>query len=323
MSKVVKVNTEVSKTKPNFYYIIYNKIHSGGNIKDIVKEYGVDKQNLNFYIKRLKEVKVIDRVSKTNVHLGFKTLITISEDELKVLLSSKSKSSKSKSSLGTSQRPKSNLHALQISFPILSGKIQDKDWEIKEKLKNWIPKYTKLPELGGLRLKNNNNKSLTVWASSRDFKNVDDIHKLGYQIQTYIYVYFKNKQNVILDHLNCETKNLDMATEDKHSESMRGKGEKFLLHLNKKAEKIFPKDNIDAKAWIDGTPYNFSAETNDIAWKREYLNMPFNIKHLIYSLPALEEYNQNLKLHIKVQQENLQTQKQIQKLIERLEKLEK
>lgn len=323
MIKVVKVNNktnEVSKTKKNFYYIIYNKIHSGGNIKDIIKEEAIKKQNLNFYIKKLKEVKVIDRVSKTNVHLGFKTLVDITEDSLKNLLSSKNKSSKSKSSLGTRNKPTTNLHALQIKFPILSGKVIDKDWEVKEKLKNWIPKYTKLKELGGLRIKNNNNKSITVWASSRNIKNVDEVHTLSHQIAYYITNYFKNKHNVELDVINIETKNQDVATEDKAAEGMRGKGEKFQLNLNKKCEKIFPKDNRDAAAWIDGTPFNFSAETNDLDWKREYLNMPFSIKHLIYSLPALEEYNMNLKLHIKVQEEQLRTQKEIQSLLKQLKK---
>ena len=224
--------------------------------------------------------------------------------------------SKNKSSLGTTDKPTTNLHAFQIKFPILKGKINDSDWEIKEKLKNWIPKYTKLKELGGLRIKNNNNKSITVWAKERTIKNVDEVNKLTQAMLLYLGSYFKKKYNVNLDTINSEVKNLDIATEDKHAEGMRGKGEKYLLHLNKDCEKILPKDKQKpAKAWIDGSPFNFSAETNDLDWKREYLNMPFNIKHLIYSLPALEEYNLNLKLHIKVQKEQLNTQKEIQNLL--------
>lgn len=310
--KEVKVTNETGKSKIDFYFYIYNSISKGGNIADIVKETGVKKQNLNFYVNKLKQLGIIERNNNKNVYMGWKLLKILSKEELEKEVKVKTKRGKSKISLGTSERPITNLHALQIKFPILSGTIKDKDWETKEKLKNWIPKYTKLSELGGLRVKNNNNKSITIWAEQRNIKNLNEVHNLAYQIRTYIYNYFKLKHNVILDHLNAEVKNLDLATEDKNSESMRGKGEKFSLDLGKQAQKIFNNDNYKAKAWIDGTPFNFSAETNDLDWKREYLNMPFNIKHLIYSLPALEEYNKNLMLHIKVQQEQLKTQKENQ-----------
>ena len=62
------------------------------------------------------------------------------------------------------------------------------------------------------------------------------------------------------------------------------KGEKFELDLKKYAEKILPKDEIAAKAWIDGSPFKFTAETNDKEWKRAYLSMPFNIQNSLHSL---------------------------------------
>jgi hypothetical protein len=322
MEKEVKVNSETNETGKsnlNFYLIIYNKIKQNGNIADIVRETGVKKQNLNFYVNKLKDLKIIARVDHKNVYLGWKVLKNISNTCLMEQVKVKKQTGKSKSSIGTSQREASDLHALQLNIPILSGKIQDSDWETKEKLKNWIPKYTNLKELGGLKIKNNNNKSITIWASARKITNIDQVHKLVHAILLYSLSYFKVKYSVVLDTINAEVKNLDIATEDKAAEKMRGKGEKFTLKLNKKCEKILPKDNRDALAWIDGSPYNFSAESNDTDWKREYLNMPFNIKHLIYSLPALEEYNKNLKLHIKVQEENYKTQKDIQKLLKQLQ----
>lgn len=316
--KEVKVTNEKGKSKKDFYFYIYDKIQKGGNIADIVKETGIKKQNLNFYVNKLKQLSIIERNNKTNVYMGWKVLKILSKEELEKEVKVKFKRGKSNLSLGTSERPITNLHALQINFKILSGTIKDKDWETKEKLNNWIPKYTKLTELGGLRVKNNNNKSITIWAEQRNIKNLNEVHNLAYQIRTYIYNYFKLKHNVILDHLNAEVKNLDLATEDKNAESMRGKGEKYSLDLEKQAKKIFPNDNYKAKAWIDGTPFNFSAETNDLEWKDQYLKMPFNIQYLMSTLPALEEYNKNLKLHIKVQQEQLQTQKEIQLLLKEL-----
>lgn len=193
-----------------------------------------------------------------------------------------------KSSLGTT-KPISNLHALQIRFPILSGTIKDSDWQIKEKLNHWLPKYTNLKALGGLVVKNNNNKSITVWAEPRNFKSLEEVTNLAYQIRTYIYQYFKAKHDVELDIFNCETKNLDMATEDKVSEGMLRKGEKFKLKFDKKAKKIFPRDNLDSEAHIDGSPFKFTAETNDLDWKREYLRMPFTIQETSATMQEVRE----------------------------------
>jgi hypothetical protein len=102
------------------------------------------------------------------------------------------------------------------------------------------------------------------------------VDNLAFKLKTFVYEYFK-KEGVTLDVFNCETKNLNLATEDREASGMLRKGEKFELDLMKKAEKIFPKDKIDGKAWIDGSPFDFSAETNDKEWKREYLSMPFRI----------------------------------------------
>ena len=305
---------EVQKKDLDFY--IYDLILKSYSPSQIVCNSNLSKQKVDYYIGKLKALGLVKKVS----YGVWEVLKELSYNDFQNLKKVQ-KSKKSKSfCIGTSHKNLSNLHALQLKIPILSGKINDNDWKIKEKLNNWIPKYTELKELGGLQIKNNNNKSISVWAKEREIKNLDEVNKLVRAMLLYLNAYFKQKYNVSLDIINAEVKNLDIATEDKDAESMRGKGEKFLLDLNKKCEKILDNDNRNAKAWIDGSPFNFSAETNDLDWKREYLNMPFNIRHLIYSLPALEEYNKNLKLHIKVQEEQLKTQKEIQNLLKKLQK---
>lgn len=252
---------EVKKTSKNsdFYFTIINKMKEGNSPAKISQDLNISKQKLNYYIRNLKNEGVIEKK-------GYGTWEV--KKEVK------------KRSLG-SAKPLTNLHALQIRFPILSGTIQDDDWEIKEKLKHWLPKYTSLKALGGLRIKNNNNKSITVWAEERNIENLEEIDKLSYQIRDYIYEYFRLKHNVELDKYDCEVKNLDIATEDKNAEGMRRKGEKFVINFDKQAEKVFKKDNMQSKAMIDGSPFNFSAETNDKEWKRAYLNMPFNMQKLM------------------------------------------
>ena len=319
MSKEVKKPArEVQKNSLDFY--VYDQIKNGLSPQQISEKLGFSKQKIDYYITKLKALELVRKVS---YGIWEVTVMLTKEQFNKEVQIKKSKVF----SLGARAKPKTNLHALQIKFPIISGKIEDNDWDVKEKLKNWTPKYTKLDELGGLRVKNNNNKSITVWAESRNIGDVMEAHNLAYKMRDVIYYYFKSKHNVIVDHYNCQVKNLDVATEDENAESMRGKAEKFTLDLNKDAEKIFPKDQIRAKAWIDGTPYNFSAETNDLEWKREYLNMPFNIRDIVYGFSlihgyneSLKEYNENVKLHMKVQEEQLKTQKMLQELVERLGK---
>jgi len=309
VKEVQKTSREVQKKSLDFY--VYEKIKNGYSPSQIVEKSNLSKQKVDYYISKLKRLDLIKKIS----YGVWEAKKELNQKQLKEV----QKIKKSKLfSIGATNTNETHLHALQIKIPILKGTINDKNWEIKERLNNWIPKYTTLKELGGLEIKNNNNKSITVWAKPRFIKNVDDIHKLTHAILLYLGSYFKVKDNVDLDTINAEVKNLDTATEDKNAESMRGNGEKFKLNLNKKCEKILPKDNRDGKAWIDGSPFKFSAETNDTDWKREYLNMPFNIKHLLYSLPALDEYNKNLKLHIKVQEEQLKTQKEIQQLLKKL-----
>ncbi len=303
-----------SKESKNLYLEIYDKFKEISYPSKIAREIGMTKQNLEYYLSFFKEEGIIECKGRAY----WIVLKELTHDEILELLKEQSKKD---SSLGT--RPKTDLHAFQMKFPILSGELKDSDWEIKEHLNNWIPKYKRIGAFGGLALKNNNNKSITIWVKSKQLKNLDKINILAYDVRNYLFEYFLNKHNVVLDINNCEIKNINLATEDSISEGIISSKEKFEIDLNKKSEKIFPKDNLDAKAWIDGSPFKFSAETNDKAWKRAYLMMPFLILGLSNSLPALEEYNQNLKLHIEVQESQLRTQIELRDLIKQLAKLNK
>jgi len=290
------MNKEVKKE--SFYLAICDKIKQGKRPSEIKEDLEMSKQTLQYHLNKLKKRGIISKK-------GYGVWEV--KKEVKNF------------SLGSRKiRPLTNLHALQINFPILEGKVKDKDWEIKEKLNHWLPKYKSMEPLGGLTIKNNNNKSITIYSKSRDIKNLEEIDKLAFKIRTYAYEFFKNKHGVILDVMNAEVKNLNIATEDKHSEEMIRKGEKFELRFNKKAEKIFEKDQINSKAWVDGSPFSFTAETNDKEWKRAYLQMPFMVNGLAHSMPAIQEYNKNILLHMKVQEEQLKTQKDIQGLLKDL-----
>ncbi len=241
--------------KRDLYFTIINLVKEHTGPYDICSIKGISKQNASYYINFLKKKGILKKIG-----LAWE----LDESRVKKFLDR-----------GEDERPITNLHALNIKFPILWGKIRDNDWTIKEKLNHWLPKYKKLDTLEGLTLKNNNNKSLSVFVKARDIKDIDEVDNLSFKVRAYIYEYFK-KEGVILDCFNCQVKNLNIATEDKEAGKQLRKGERFELNLNKKAEKIFPKDDIDAKAWMDSSPFK-GVETNDKEWKRAYLLMPLMI----------------------------------------------
>ena len=269
--------------KENFYLMVHDLISKGESPISICSKLNISKQRLQYYLNYLKENGFIRK-------LGYGTW-----EEVKTF------------SLGLEEdKPITNLHALQIRIPILKGTIRDKDWQTKNKLNNWLPKYKNFNVMGGIGFRNNNNKSLTIWVKSRDIKDLNEVDNLAFKLRAFTYDYFK-KEDIILDIFNCETKNLNLATEDKEAKGLNRKGEKFELNLMKKAEKIFSKDNIDAKAWVDSSPKPFTAETNDKEWKREYLSMPFRIRDTIDVLNSMSHnlayVAENYKSHVGIVEE--------------------
>ena len=258
--------------KRNFLQAIFNKVKQKKSPSFISKELKISRQKVYYYTTELKKQGYIQKLGKNNWRVLVKSF-----------------------SLGT--RPTTNLHALHINIPILSGKIIESDWEIREKLNNWTPRYKKLDILGGLTIKNNNNKSISLFAHSREISNLEEIDELSITIVKWANKLCREDFNVFLDIFNAKVKSIHIATEDKNGEEMIKKGEKFELDLKKYAEKILPKDEIAAKAWIDGSPFKFTAETNDKEWKRAYLSMPFNIQDSLHSLNYIA---QNYASHVNI-----------------------
>ncbi len=305
------------KDVKSFYITIYEQIKLGKYPAQISQNLKVSRQKLNYYISFLKAKGLIGKVDNRN-YAGWEILKEVTDKELVKI--TKGRCKKEKLNRNEVEKPVTNLHALVIKFPVLSGVVKDSDWEVKNKLKNWLPKYKRLTNLNGLTVRNNNNKSISVFVKSRDIKDLNEVDNLAFKIRAYVYEYFKAKHGVELDLFNVETKNLNLATEDKKAEGMLRKGEKFELDLGKKAEKIFDKDDIDGKAWLDSSPFGFSVETNDKEWKKAYLQMPFYIRGLASSMPAIMEYARQIRLHKEVQQSQLRTQRLIREAIRELTK---
>ena len=286
--KEVKISKSKVK-KSSFDLAIFNKIKEGKSPSQIAKEYRISKQKVGYYTSRLKKEGLIGKHKNGSWFVQVKNF-----------------------SLGT--RPPTNLHALQIHIPILSGVVKGQDWEVKEELKNWTPKYKTLDVLGGITIKNNNNKSISLFAHARDINDLKDIDNLSFDIRNWALEWFKREHNVTLDLFKAEVKSLHIATEDKDSQEMLGKGERFELDLDKKAEKVFPNDDIDAKAWLDGSPYNFTAETNDKEWKRAYLSMPFTMQQMASAIVYVAK---NYASHVRLVEKGSKVMEKLDRVLDK------
>jgi hypothetical protein len=272
--------TGKSKNYGGFYLAVFNFIKEGKSPSFISKTLGISKQKVYYYTKILKEGGFIDKHKNGNWFVKVKNF-----------------------SIGVKE--KTDLHALNIRFPVLSGKLKDKDWEVRNKLNNWIPKYKEFEEFGGLLVRNNNNKSISVFLKPRKIDLLEDqeiVRKLANQVKIVICEYFRTEHDVILDSFNAEIKNLHLETYDKNLNL--NKGEMITIDLGRKAEKIFPKDKMDAKAWGDNSPDPNMHGTNDLLHKKNMLLMPdkvSDIENMMKTLVPIVSYiAQNYASHIGV-----------------------
>ena len=262
----------------NFLLAIFNRIKQGKNPSFIRKEMGISKQKLYYYTSSLKKQGIIGKHRNGEWFVKVKNF-----------------------SIG--ERDKTDLHALNIKFPILSGRLKDSEWEIRNKLKNWTPKYKEFDDFGGITIRNNNNKSISVFLKPRKidlFKDREVVNKLANRVKTSLCEYFRSKHDVILDSFNAEVKNIHLETYDKFLDLK--KGEMIIVDLGRKSEKIFSKDNIDAKAWGDNSPDPNMHGTNDLLHKKYQLLMPektMEILDLVKSVvPSVHYIAQNYASHV-------------------------
>jgi len=279
-----EVKKEVKKE--NLYLTIFNLIKEGKRPSEIQSILKITKQNLQYYINHLKDNEFIKKI-------GYGTWETIKDfKEVK-------KTSKKVFSLGLK---KANLHALNINIPLSEGKIDLKKlggYEVK--INNWIPQYKKIRTLG-ITLRNNNNKSISVFVWSREIFDYLIIPSLCHSIVHTVCSYFKGK-GVILDYFawRVTTLHLMIRNEDLDRVLNHKRGFKIEVLLGRDTERISEKDiTREAKAWVDKTPYS-GVKTNDIAYYKNYILMPENISKMANQLvPTISSLNHNMKTHISV-----------------------
>ena len=73
-----------------------------------------------------------------------------------------------------------DMHNIQLKIPILSGQIDLKKQggKITKGFRNWIPEYLEIYQPIKMTVRNNNNKSLSVFLASGKIKGLSDIETI-------------------------------------------------------------------------------------------------------------------------------------------------
>lgn len=286
---------QVNKKRENVYlHYVLKYLDQGLCPAQVAQKIGTSKQNLNRYIQKCKNKGFIKKIG-----YGVWEVSRQGKQEVNKEVNT--------SALGTLQflKERTNLHALNITIPVLKGVVNlEGDGGYKQlPLDGWTPEYKKLSGiLQGVTFKNNNNKSVSVQLWGRDIEKLNEVYGLVFKGLAYATSYFKEK-GVVLDPFNARVSSIHISTRAEDLDRVLNKGEKIEVLLNRKAERILPGDRErEAKAWMDSSPYN-GVETDDLEYKRNYLMMPERIAYMEQWTSNIHEYNQNIKLHLDVLRE--------------------
>lgn len=93
------------------------------------------------------------------------------------------------------------------------------------------------------------------------------------------------------------------------------------LRLGRHAKSVKGKMKQEAQAWLDKSKGFTDIETNDLAYEKMLLEMPLTVDQFKKQFAATAEYTRQLRLHIKVQEQQLRTARQNELTSRRMEKL--
>jgi hypothetical protein len=196
----------------------------------------------------------------------------------------------------TSVEPTINIHAIQLTMPILKDESKPEFWDKAVKMNGWTAYYKAINKPIGLTIqKNTNNVQVQVWA--RDVTKPEEIESLMLRAGYYAWHYLKTKAHVDVDIFQVEKKNVEIAVRDETPSKVMGTKDVVRVDLGRPASKVFEADKPKAaEAWADPTPYP-CVETNDIEYIERYLRAPERVDQII---KTQAEFAENLKLHLEV-----------------------
>lgn len=321
-----------SKSSKNmdFYFTILDslRLNYKNSMNDIANKLGTSKQNIYFYTEKLKRLKLLERIGKAWQLTENANKILEHKDSKSILaiILDKSESGKSNDSirmmikgvLGESPLIQNieniDLHALNIKMPILSGKADFTELggrEIKG-FKNWSPQYLKKYQPIELSIRNNNNRSISIFIKSKKIKKLNEVYDIVAVAKMFVFNDLSRRfPDLKLDIVNSETQNINLAKHEKQAEERLKKGDVIKQFFDKDRRKILEKDpNQQSYAMVDTSP-DPSIETNDLDYIYSLIRMPFNIENTQKNLAELtfwtKELARDMNVHKPVLVKNQQT----------------
>lgn len=234
----------------------------------------------------------------------------------------------SKFSLGVSEKPQIDLHALTIELPILKDNPEATFWDYEQEMKNWIAKHKRIARPLGITLRKTT-KHIYIYLWQRTLENPLDLMPLIMKAVIYTSHYLQEK-GILVDILEAKTKTLHLAVKDPFLEKTVPKSVSVTVELGREAKQILDSDKPEqAKAWTDSSPFR-GIETNDVEYLTNYILMPENVKRNLEEnrelrrtieetlTPAVNELARQIRLHLAVQRKQLEN---LEKFDHRLEEL--
>jgi len=210
------------------------------------------------------------------------------------------------------QKKNMDIHAIQLKIPIKKGKINLKKYggRVNKEFRNWIPEYLDIYQPLNLTLRNNNNKSISVFVGSHRIFKLSDILTILSHTQIFIYRWFLDR-GVELDLYRSAVINTDLWRQDKFAEEKLRKGDRIKVKFDKLRAKLTPNDpNQPSIAMFDTSPRP-GRESNDIDYAYAELRMPFNIESILEILKEQSYINLQQLEATKLEIENKKLHRQV------------
>lgn len=126
---------------------------------------------------------------------------------------------------------------------------------------------------------------------------------------------FLSENGLEIDVMRGETISQNIATSAEEVKERLDRNVHDAVYLGRLASSAY-RMSKPAKAWIDWSPRAFPhLETNDLPYAHKFEMMPEWLAEMYKDRLNMQEYNKNLKLHTKIQQEQLKTQRKMQALL--------
>lgn len=326
--------------KTNFYFLVLKELENNPSqsLKRIAKTLHLSKQNLNYYSHELKDHELIESAGYGTWQITLKGKKVMerknAQEFLLVVLDKPQRSKKNLSKVSSKGGSRGHyplvnyqnpifLQQFQVTIPIKEGRINLKKYGGTEnkQFNNWIPQHLDVEYGINFHIRNNNNKSVTIFLNMRRIVKTEDIYVLIAHLIPLANQWFAER-NITLDIQKFRVDNFDIEQEDDVVKKKMSKGSKHLVKFNKDRKKITKQDpDQDSKAWADTSPYPAFRGTNDIDYMDAYLRMPFAVRDLEHNQAIttknIAQLSEQMTVHIPVLVQNADTMRKNQETAER------